>query len=116
MNRIAYCTQVPGSILQMDWSTSAEYIKVGTGNYRTVVYEVPSGNQMMDEDINEKVEWNQWTSIFGAEVIGIWHTNNDKNYINCAHLAGHSMSLATGDDDGEVKLFKFPCLSNDVDF
>jgi hypothetical protein len=28
MNRIAYCTQVPGNVLQMDWSTSATYIKV----------------------------------------------------------------------------------------
>lgn len=28
MNRVAYCTQVPGNVLQMDWSTSATYIKV----------------------------------------------------------------------------------------
>ena len=26
--RIAYCLQVPGPVLQMDWSTSAEYLKV----------------------------------------------------------------------------------------
>lgn len=28
MKRIAYCTQLPGPVLQIDWSTSAEYIKV----------------------------------------------------------------------------------------
>lgn len=114
MHRISYCTQVPGPILQMDWSTSAEYVKIGTDNYQTVIYEVPKGNQVNDEDINDKVEWNQWTSIFGAEVIGIWPTNVQKNFINCAHLAGHSMKLATGDDDGEVKLYKFPCLEKEV--
>jgi len=26
--RIAYCLQVPGPVLQMDWSTSADYLKV----------------------------------------------------------------------------------------
>lgn len=28
MKRVSYCTQLPGSVLQMDWSTSSEYIKV----------------------------------------------------------------------------------------
>ncbi|CAF0889090.1 unnamed protein product [Brachionus calyciflorus] len=113
INRISYCTQVPGPILQMDWSTDAQNIRVGTDNYKTIVYKVPSGNQELDDEIHDKVEWNQWTSIFGAEVIGIWPTNAAENFINCAHLATHSMKLATGDDDGEVKLYKFPCLEKD---
>jgi hypothetical protein len=49
-------------------------------------------------------------------VIGIWPTNTESNFINCAHLGTHAMKLATGDDDGAVKLFKFPCLQKAVGF
>ena len=79
------------------------------------MYQVPQLNQVLDEDIHDTVEWNQWTSIFGAECIGIWpDTKTNQSFINCAHLASHSMKLATGDDDGTVKLFKFPCLEKNV--
>ena len=61
LTRIGYCLQVPGPVLQLDWSTSADYIKVGTNNFRTVYYHVPKGNEAKDEDIHDKVEWNQWT-------------------------------------------------------
>jgi hypothetical protein len=36
-------------------------MKVGTTNYKTVVYQVPQGNQILDEEIQDKVEWNQWS-------------------------------------------------------
>ena len=47
-------------------------------------------------------------------MIGIWSgfENKAENHINCAHLAAHAMKLAIGDDDGAVKLFKFPCKGN----
>lgn len=49
-------------------------------------------------------------------MIGIWSgfENKAENHINCAHLAAHAMKLAIGDDDGAVKLFKFPCLDKDT--
>ena len=53
-------------------------------------------------------------SIFGAEVIGIWPGDIGKNFINCCHLASVPSKLATGDDDGAVKLYKFPCLEKNV--
>lgn len=100
----------------MDWSTDEAYIRIGTDNYKTLLYAVPSATQVSDESL-EKFEWNQWTSIFGPEVIGIWPSSADKNFINCAHLANcDPMKLATGDDDGEVKLFNFPCTQVDVKF
>ena len=41
-------------------------------------------------------------------MIGIWPKNVDKGNINCAHLSNGRKTLATGDDFGFVKLFKFP--------
>ena len=61
LSRLTYCTQMPGAVLQMDWAISGEYIKVGTSNYKTLIYQLPKGNQIHDASINDKVEWNNWT-------------------------------------------------------
>ena len=61
LSRIGYCLQVPGPVTSMDWATSADYLKVGTSNYRTVYYKAPKGNEVNEADIHDKVEWTQWT-------------------------------------------------------
>ncbi len=52
--------------------------------------------------------------MLGREVLGIWPKNADKGDINCTDLSHHGSTLATGDDSGYVKLFKFPCLDKFV--
>lgn len=52
--------------------------------------------------------------MFGEEVVGIWPSDAQQDYINCANLAAHAGVLATGDDSGVIKLFKFPCLEKEV--
>ena len=47
-------------------------------------------------------------------IVGIWPNNQKKDFVNCVHLASHPMVLATSDDQGKVKLFKFPFLEKDV--
>ncbi len=108
INRVGYCTQVPGPVMQIDWSTSGKYIKVGTSDYKTIVYEAPQGNEVPSGQLSDQVEWFEWTSIFDPQIIGIWPEDSKKHYFNCAHLASNAMKLATGDDDGSVKLFQFP--------
>lgn len=46
-------------------------------------------------------------STLGDDIIGIWPKDVKKDHINCAHAT--SSTIATGDDQGAVKLFKFPC-------
>ena len=47
-------------------------------------------------------------STLGKDVIGIWPKNSENGDINNAHLSNSGQMLATGDDFGYVKLFKFP--------
>ncbi len=46
-------------------------------------------------------------STIGDDVNGIWPKDVKKDHINCAHAT--SSNIITGDDQGAVKLFKFPC-------
>ena len=62
----------------------------------------------------ENVVWNQWFSIYGEEVIGVWHSDSKQDFINCAHLAPYASKLATGDYCGFIKLFGFPCVEKNV--
>ncbi|CAF2452212.1 unnamed protein product [Rotaria sp. Silwood2] len=43
----------------------------------------------------------------GDDVNGIWPKDVKKDHINCAHAV--SSTIVTGDDNGAVNLFKFPC-------
>ena len=44
----------------------------------------------------------------GKAVIGIWPKNSENGDVNAAHLSNSGKMLATGDDFGFVKLFRFP--------
>jgi hypothetical protein len=46
-------------------------------------------------------------STTGDDVAGIWPKDVKKDHINCAHAT--SSTIVTGDDQGAVNLYKFPC-------
>nr|XP_034963441.1 echinoderm microtubule-associated protein-like 5 isoform X5 [Zootoca vivipara] len=83
--------------------------KVSTGSYKRQVYEVPSGKQLLDQTVIDRITWASWTSILGDEVVGIWSRHAEKADVNCACVSHSGISLVTGDDFGMVKLFDFPC-------
>jgi len=108
--RIGYCKGIPSFVIQMDFSADGKYIQVSTGAYERLVFSVPGGQHITAQDSIESITWSTWTSMLGKEVIGIWPKNADKGDINCTDLSHHGSTLATGDDFGYVKLYKFPCL------
>ncbi|XP_072121311.1 echinoderm microtubule-associated protein-like 6 isoform X4 [Mobula birostris] len=109
LNRIGYCKDIPSFVIQMDFSADSRHIQVSTGAYKRQVHEVPSGKQVIDQAIIEKITWATWTSILGDEVLGIWPRNAEKADVNCACVSHAGLNLVTGDDFGLVKLFDFPC-------
>ncbi|XP_078490103.1 echinoderm microtubule-associated protein-like 6 [Ciona intestinalis] len=109
LNRVGYCKQIPSFVFQMDFSVDGKHIQVGTGAYKQLVFQVPSGNQVTDSNILNKITWNSYTSVLGDDVIGIWPKNCDRGDVNCANVSRGGNAVATGDDFGFVKLFDFPC-------
>ena len=53
-------------------------------------------------------------SVAGVEVAGIWPERASAGDINCASLSNYGATLVTGDDQGFVKLFPFPCKQHQV--
>ncbi|KTG42430.1 hypothetical protein cypCar_00032632, partial [Cyprinus carpio] len=109
LNRINCCRDIPSFVMQMDFSADSCYVQLSTGAYKRVVYEVPSGKQVSEQAVIDRITWATWTSVLGDEVVGIWSRNTDKADVTCACVSHSGLNIVTGDDFGMVKLFDFPC-------
>uniref|UniRef100_A0A673YGQ8 EMAP like 6 n=1 Tax=Salmo trutta TaxID=8032 RepID=A0A673YGQ8_SALTR len=110
LNRIGYCKDIAGFVIQMDFSADSKYIEVSTGTYSRQVHEVPSGKMVAEQSVIERITWATWTSVLGDEVLGVWPRNAEKADVNCACVSHAGLNVVTGDDFGLVKLFDFPCI------
>ncbi|KAI1895518.1 hypothetical protein AGOR_G00107080 [Albula goreensis] len=109
LNRINCCRDIPSFVMQMDFSADSSFVQLSTGAYKRLVYEVPSGKQVTEQAIIDRITWATWTSVLGDEVVGIWSRNTDKADVTCACVSHSGLNIVTGDDFGMVKLFDFPC-------
>lgn len=57
----------------------------------------------------KSIEWASMTCIFGWPVQGIW-PGLDYTDVNAVDRSRNGLLLASGDDFGQVKLFKYPCV------
>ncbi|KAA8578092.1 hypothetical protein FQN60_011516, partial [Etheostoma spectabile] len=109
LNRIGYCKDLPGSVIQIDFSADSKHIQVSSSTYTRQVHEVPSGKMVSEQSVSERITWATWTSILGDEVLGVWPRNAERADVNCACVSHAGLNLVTGDDFGLIKLFDFPC-------
>uniref|UniRef100_A0AAY4A246 Echinoderm microtubule-associated protein-like 5 n=1 Tax=Denticeps clupeoides TaxID=299321 RepID=A0AAY4A246_9TELE len=109
LNRINCCRDIPSFVMQMDFSADSCYVQLSTGAYKRLVHEVPSGKQVTEQALIDRITWATWTSVLGDEVLGIWSRNTDKADVTCACVSHSSLNIVTGDDFGMVKLLDFPC-------
>ncbi len=58
---------------------------------------------------NKDEKWASWTCVIGWPVQGIWPPCSDGSDINSVDRNNVRDIIATADDFGKVKLFKFPC-------
>jgi len=57
----------------------------------------------------KNIEYHTWTCLFGFPVQGIW-PGVDYTDVNSTCRSNSRTILATADDFGKVKLFKYPCV------
>jgi WD40 repeat protein len=63
----------------------------------------------------KSIEWASMTCLFGWPVQGIW-PGLDYTDVNAVDRSRNGLLLATGDDFGQVKLFKYPCVKEQAGF
>ena len=84
-------------------------LQVNTGDREVLYYEAPRGKQqLIGRDDAEDILWQTWTCVLGSSVQGVWPPYTDVTDINASSVSHDGHVIATGDDFGFVKLFKYP--------
>ena len=112
-------------VTHIDWSMDSTKLRSNCGAHellfwkmykptsetRLAPHQEKSTSRMRDED------WQTQSCIYGWSVRGIWPDGADGTDINaCARSnQGGRDLLATCDDHGKVKIFRFPCIVPDAD-
>ncbi|RHY31146.1 hypothetical protein DYB25_005923 [Aphanomyces astaci] len=61
-------------------------------------------------------QWATWTCILGWPVQGMWQPEADGSDINAVDRSHSGSLLATADDFGKVKVFRYPCVHKHAGF
>jgi microtubule-associated protein-like 6 len=80
---------------------------IDTGKQETSATKLAIYNGSDDPDIR----WATWTCTLGWPVQGIWPVGADGSDINAVDRSKSCELIATADDFGLVKLFRYPCIT-----
>lgn len=111
-------------ISHVDWSADSNYLRTNDGSYELLYYDVKSKNQVVNavrnasqsnKPIMKDVEWATTTCPITWATQGVWARGMDGTDINHCDRSGDShpdgyQLLATGDDFGQVKIFRYPAM------
>ncbi|KAG6934966.1 echinoderm microtubule associated protein like 5, partial [Chelydra serpentina] len=107
--RVGICKGASSYITHMDWDIRGKLLQVNTGAKEQLFFEAPRGKRQTIPSLEvEKIGWASWTSVLGSCCEGIWPIIGEVTDVTASCLTSDSKVLATGDDFGFVKLFRFP--------
>nr|XP_046163640.1 echinoderm microtubule-associated protein-like 5 isoform X2 [Oncorhynchus gorbuscha] len=107
--RVGVCKGSLNYITHLDWDKRGKLLQVNTGAKEQLFFEAPRGKkQTIPATEVEKIDWSTWTCVLGTSCEGIWPVVSEVTEVTTACLSNNRNVLATGDDLGYVKLFRYP--------
>lgn len=97
-------------ITHLDFSLDSRYMQSNCGAYELLFCDVPTGRQITSATDVKDVVWDTWSCVLGWPVQGIWPPCADGTDINAVARTNSNTLVATADDFGKVKLFRYPCV------
>lgn len=102
-------------VIKIDWSTDSKYIHSNGYHLESFFFDVEARELMQNgKEITKTTRWATWTCLYGWQTIGIWTSNSTGLDINATCRSPDHQLLATGDDFGRLKIFKFPCYTKNA--
>ncbi|TYZ57872.1 hypothetical protein PybrP1_010272 [[Pythium] brassicae (nom. inval.)] len=98
-------------ITHLDFSSDSATLQSTCGAYELLFSDAASGRHLTAASSTKDTSWQTWTCVLGWPVQGIWPPGADGTDVNAAARNARSDLLATADDFGLVKLFRYPCVA-----
>ncbi|CAI2722615.1 unnamed protein product [Schistosoma spindalis] len=115
-NRVGRCCGHSSFILHIDWSVDGRFLRSVSGDYEILFWTAFDCRQVVSPSTLRDLEWASQTCTLGWEVAGIWPSDSDGTDVNACDHSPTADILATGDDYGKVKLFKYPTIKPKAEF
>lgn len=107
----ARCKGHTSSVSHLDWSTDGEKLQSTSKDYELLFWEPLQGEQITQTESMRNTEWASHNCVLGYSVIGIWPDGADGTDVNSVDRSHGKQLIATGDDFGNVNLYRYPCVN-----
>jgi len=95
------------SITHIDYAEDGKSIQANT-QYKVHLFELEPGERKENKAKRLlETQWSTWSCPLGWASIGIW---SEDSFVNSLDCSVDRRVMATGDDSGRVKLFKYPSV------
>lgn len=108
-------TKSSSAITSLDWSEDSAFLQTNDLGYELLFYSIDEDNlsaskQVTSASAMRDVQWATHTCKLGWPVQGIFAPNQGGQDINSCDVNPNKTLIVTGDDDGDVRLFRFPAM------
>ena len=103
------CSKSSSSITHVDWSTDNTQLQTNDLSYELLFYEAKGGVHVPTSSALRDTSWSSLTCPLSWGTEGIWPSDADGTDINAVDRSSSTKLLVSGDDRGEVKIFRYPC-------
>eukprot|EP00002_Diphylleia_rotans_P034049 TRINITY_DN7287_c0_g2_i1.p1 TRINITY_DN7287_c0_g2~~TRINITY_DN7287_c0_g2_i1.p1 ORF type:complete len:2704 (-),score=538.32 TRINITY_DN7287_c0_g2_i1:170-8281(-) len=107
-NRIGTCKGHSSFVLHIDWSEDSSVIQSSDGAHELLYWDAATCTLIKNSSSQKDQKWKTWSSHIGWPVTGVWPKDADGTDINAVDRSADGKLMATADDFGTVKLFKYP--------
>ena len=99
------------TITHLDFSLDSCALQSNCTSYEILFWNLNTGKQdTRGASSNRDEKWASWSCVLGWPVQGIYPPCSDGTDVNSVCRSKNGLVLATGDDFGKVKLFRYPAL------
>jgi len=95
------------SVTHLSFSEDSKFLITNSRDYEILFWNTETGKRV-DKTLTADSKWWDFQCILGFPVRGIFGKDQDGTDNNAAHVSYSSRYVATGNDTGEVSLFRYP--------
>lgn len=102
------CAKSSSAITHVDWSNDSTQLQTNDLSYELLFYQAKGGVHVPNSSALRDTQWQSMTCPLSWGTEGIWPSDADGTDINAVDRSADSRLLVCGDDQGDVKLFRYP--------